>query len=229
MEMCDKTIVDLKQMLTAAQQEFDLAVTFHEIWKPAAYDQDLHNRLGNSYATQAFLVTRTALRREMVLALVRLWDTNKEGVRMELIWHHLRNSNVIDALAQDRADRLGFADVLEYMREDIAGKADSAIKLIAKYMEGGPHNNVLMTLRALRHKRLAHRQASPATAPGASATDEEIEEFYQDNSNLIHILLGLVNAMYYDPQDTARVFGFYAKSFWERLQPAGHEKQPPKI
>jgi AbiU2 len=220
MELSDRTIVELQRMVTAAQEEFDLAVIFHEIWKPAAYDQDLHTRLGNSYATQAFLVARMALRREMVLALVRLWDTNKEGVRMELIRHQLRNSNVIDVLAQDRADRLGFSDVLEYMREDLAGKADRAIELIAKYMEGGPRNNVLKALRTLRHKRLAHRQASPATAPGASATDEEIEEFYQDNSKLIHILLSLVNAMAYDPQDTAGVFGFYAKSFWERFQPA---------
>lgn len=219
MGMTDKTIVDLQRMLTAAQEEFDLAVAFHEVWKPAAYDQDLHNRLGNSYATQAFLVTRTALRREMVLALVRLWDANKEGVRMEMIWHHLRNSDLIDVLAQDRADRLGFSDVLEHMREDLAGKADIARGLIAKYMEGGPRNNVLKTLRALRHKRLAHRQASQATAPGPSATDEEIEEFYQDNSKLIHILLSLVNALAYDPQDTAGVFSFYAKSFWERFQP----------
>jgi len=46
MTMSDETIVDLKQIVTAAQEEFDLAVSFHEIWKPAAYDQDLHNRLG---------------------------------------------------------------------------------------------------------------------------------------------------------------------------------------
>lgn len=220
MELSDKTIVDLQQMVTAAQEEFDLAVTFHEIWKPAAYDQDLHTRLGNSYATQAFLVVRTALRREMVLALIRLWDTNKEGVRMELIWHHLRNSDVIDVLAQDRAHRLGFSDVLGNMREDLAGKANRATEIIAKYMEDGSRSNVLKTLRVLRHKRLAHRQASPATAPGASVIDVEIEEFYQDNSKLIHILLSLVNAMAYDPQDTARVFGSYAISFWERFQSA---------
>jgi hypothetical protein len=78
MEIDDPKIVALKQKVTAAQQEFDMAVTFHEIWKPAAYDQELHSRLGNSYATQAFLVTRTALRREMLLSLVRFcYKTHK--------------------------------------------------------------------------------------------------------------------------------------------------------
>lgn len=72
MEMDDPRIVVLREKVTAAQQEFDMAVMFHEVWKPAAYDTDLHSRMGNSYASQAFLVTRTALRREMVLALVRV-------------------------------------------------------------------------------------------------------------------------------------------------------------
>lgn len=196
-----------------------MAVTFHEIWKPAAYDQALHNRLGNSYATQAFLVTRTALRREMVLALVRLWDTNPRGIRMQSVWHDLRDSQVIDAIVMDRARRLGFLDVLEYMKEDLAQKANTALGLISKYMEGGSNNNVLGTLRALRHERLAHRQLSPTTAAGATATDEEIEEFYQDNSRLINILMSLVNAVAYDPEDTARVFRYYATCIWDRFQP----------
>jgi AbiU2 len=84
MEIDDPQIISLQQKVTAAQQEFDMAVTFHEIWKPAAYDQDLHSRLGESFATQAFLVIRTALRREMVLALIRLWDTNPRAVRISL-------------------------------------------------------------------------------------------------------------------------------------------------
>ncbi len=219
MEIDDPVIVALQAMVTAAREEFDLAVTFHEIWKPAAYDHELHNRLGKSYATQAFLVTRTALRREMVLALMRLWDTNKKSVRMERIWHQLRDKEVIDALASDRASCAGFGDLLEFMREDLQDKADKARELIARYMEGGSHNNILETLRTLRHERLAHRRASLATAPGATATDEEIEEFYQDNSKLIQILLSFVNAMAYDPKDTAGVFALYAKSFWARLQP----------
>ena len=186
MEIDDPRIVALQQKVTAAQEEFDMAVTFHEIWKPAAYDQELHSRLGKSYATQAFLVTRTALRREMVLALVRLC--------------------------------VGFLDVLEHMREDLGKRADEVVALIGKYMDGGSSDHVLKTLRNLRNERLAHRQLSPATAPGATATDEEIEEFYQDNSKLISILLSLVNAMAYDPEDTAKVFRHYATCFWAGFQ-----------
>jgi hypothetical protein len=218
MEIDDPKIVALRQKVTIAQQEFDMAVTFHEIWNPAAHDQDLHRRLGKSYATQAFLVTRTALRREMVLALVRLWDTNPQAIKMQSIWHDLRDKEVVDAIALDRARRLGFEDVFEQMREDIGKRADAVVALIGKYMDGGSGNQVLKTLRNLRNERLAHRQLSPARAPGASATDEEIEEFYENNSKLIHILQSLVNTMAYDPEDTARVFRHYATCFWAGFQ-----------
>jgi hypothetical protein len=50
MKTDDPKITTLQAKVTAAQQEFDLAVAFHEIWKPAAYDKDLHGRLGISYA-----------------------------------------------------------------------------------------------------------------------------------------------------------------------------------
>jgi hypothetical protein len=44
MEIDDPKITTLRQKVTAAHQEFDLAVRFHEVWKPAAYDADLHGR-----------------------------------------------------------------------------------------------------------------------------------------------------------------------------------------
>lgn len=85
MKTDDPTIAELQQKVTAAQQEFDLAVAFHEVWKPTAYDEDLHGRLGVSYATQAFRVIRTALRRELILALTRLWDKDGRAIGMECI------------------------------------------------------------------------------------------------------------------------------------------------
>lgn len=230
METSVENIANLKQMVTAAKEEFDLAIAFHEVWKPAAYDQDLHTRLGNSYATQAFLVTRSALRREVVLALVRLWDTNKQSVRMDAIWKTLKEKDVIDALAQERADNMGLNGVLVHVRQELAGKAAEVVKLIGKYRAEAPGYSVLLKLRKLRNERLAHRQTtrSETTAHGASATDDEIEEFYQDNSKVIQLLLSLANATAYDPQQTAGVFGFYAKAFWERVQPDQRRQNAPK-
>jgi hypothetical protein len=217
MEIDDPKIVALRGMVTAAQQEFDMATTFHEIWKPAAYDQDLHRRLGKSLASQAFLVMRTALRREMLLALVRLWDNNKQAIRMQSVWSTLREKDVIDVLALARVNSLGVPEAIAEMRGDLGKKAAAAIHLISKYMDGGAGRALLENLLALRHERLAHRQLAPATVTGANATDDEIEGFYQDNSKLIRILLSLVNAMAYDPQETAEVYRRYATCFWERV------------
>ena len=231
MEIDDPKIVALRDKVTAAQQEFDMAVTFHEVWKPAAYDQDLHRRMGNSYASQAFLVARTALRREMVLALVRLWDTNKQAIRMQSIAAILRETEVIEALAADRVRRLGLPEAISQLAADLRKRAAEVIALVNKYMEGGSQDAVLRKLLALRHERLAHRQIAPAAATGASATDDDIEEFYQDNSRLIHILLSLVNAIAYDPEDTAKVYRHYAGHFWAGARgekTEGHPNHRPR-
>jgi hypothetical protein len=230
MQIDDPKISALREKVTAAQQEFDMAVTFHEVWKPAAHDKDLHNRLGKSYASQAFLIMRTALRREMVLALIRLWDTNKQAVRMQSIAATLRETEVIDTLAADRVDRLGLPEAVDEMRADLSKRASEVISLVNKYMEGGSHDAVLKKLLVLRHERLAHRALAPAAATGASVADKEIEEFYQDNSRLIHVLLSLVNAVAYDPEDTAGVYRRYAELFWAGVrgeQTEGHPNHRP--
>ena len=103
MATTDPKILALRQKVEAAQQEFDMAVTFHEVWKPAAYDTDLHARMGTSYATQAFLITRTALRREMVLALMRIWDRDPRSVGMQLIIDAIQTNDMMSALTDDCA------------------------------------------------------------------------------------------------------------------------------
>lgn len=232
MEANDPKIADLRQMVTAAQEEFDMAIAFHEVWRPAAYDHDLHDRLGTSYATQAFLVTRTALRRETVLALMRLWDSTKHGkhVRMQSIAARLREKGLVDALARERAEHLGLPEAVGAIRDELGQKMDTVVQLIHRYMEGGERHPLLKKLSALRHERLAHRQLAPASPTGTTATDEEIEEFHRDNAKLIHLLLSLVNAMAYNPEDTVKVFRHYAACFWGRVERRqGEEKWPPRI
>lgn len=58
MNVNDPKIDNLRTLVKAACQEFDMAIMFHEVWKSAAYDEGLHNRMGVSYAANAFHVVR---------------------------------------------------------------------------------------------------------------------------------------------------------------------------
>src|ERR1700722_16986769 len=151
MNIDDPKIASLRAAVSAAQEEFDLAVTFHELWKPASFDKDLHERMGVSYATNAFHVVRQALRRETLLALTRMWDTSAKALRLDEVARALRDANVISALAADRASRLGFGDVVEAMRRDLQRKADDALAIIGQYSRNGSKYGVLESLRTLRH------------------------------------------------------------------------------
>ena len=160
MDISDPTIIALRAKVIAAREEFDLAVTFHEAWKPAAYDGQLHTRMGPSYASNTFLTIRQALRREMLLALMRLWDNDKRLVSMISIYNILNDKRVIDALTADRVARLGLPESYSMMSQDLNQLASDAGTLIKKYDKGGTHEGVLEKLRLLRHERLAHRNIS---------------------------------------------------------------------
>jgi hypothetical protein len=50
MEIDDPKIESLRAMANAAREELDLAVMFHELWKPTAYDDALREPMGVSAA-----------------------------------------------------------------------------------------------------------------------------------------------------------------------------------
>ena len=61
---------------------------------------------------------------------------------------------------------------------------------------------------------------------GSSATDQEVESFYQDMSKLIGLLRSLVMAEAYDPDDTAQVYRYHAKFFWAAVRGERTEGHP---
>jgi len=236
MKIDDPKIVTLREMVTAAMEELDLAIRFYEVWKIAADDKDLHARMGTSFATHAFMIARSAIRREMLLALMRLWDTNRDktkiAVRMQWIAATVGEPEVIDALALQRAERLGrWPGTFETIRAELDAKAVEVISLTRKYMDGGSHDTALKKLTTLRHEKLAHRQIAATAETGPE--EQEIEEFYRDNAKLVQILCSLVNATAFDPEDFAGVYRHYANFFWAGArgeQTEGHPnypKQPP--
>ena len=164
MDDTQQEIEGLKKIVDTARQEIELAVMFHETWRPAAYDTGLHARIGTSYAAHAFQIIRLSLRRELLLALTRVWDTNKQAVRMSLIADRLRDKKFFEALVQYRAGRIGLRSRFapDAMREALTPKRDQILELIGKYSVNGTAFEVLEQLKMLRHQRLAHRQLPKA-------------------------------------------------------------------
>ena len=66
----------LKQKIEVFRDEVEYLIMFYEAWRPMLYDQSLLERMGTSRASQTFNVIRTALRREVVLGLTKLWDNH---------------------------------------------------------------------------------------------------------------------------------------------------------
>ncbi|SEJ77212.1 hypothetical protein SAMN03159495_4452 [Pseudomonas sp. NFR16] len=133
------------------------------------------------------------------------------------------------------------------VRESLTPKRDLVLSLINKYSEGGAAAEVLRKLKTLRHERLAHRQLpdAPAAVLEADAsdqpsqegektvwaTDDEIEVFYQDNLEIVRLLLSLVQGVAFDLSEATMVYKHHAKHFWasargERTEGHPHYRKP---
>jgi AbiU2 len=256
----DREILALRRQVKAADEEFHIALAFHEAWKPAAYDKPLHDRIGRSYAANTFRVIAAALRREMLLALMRLWDNDSRAVRMKSVGESLEKPQVVEVLAAEAArqwdqpiDPSSVADfpeedrgrMLEAIRRSEAGygqqvaeiqrtRIAETVSLIRKYVDGDG-KETLRKLRALRNQRLAHREvvARPAAAPALqSATDQEVESFFQDTAKLIRLLKGAVERTSYNPDDTAQIHADNAALFWAGVKgerTVGHPNYPESL
>ncbi|PTB17870.1 hypothetical protein C9I57_25425 [Trinickia symbiotica] len=220
----------LKTTAKAAQTEAVMAIAFHETWKPTAYDKELHRRMGFSYATQAFQIVRLALRREMLLALIRIWDKNKQGQSLQItaVREKLRDKAVFNAIVDHWAGSASDLWTKDGMRKDLEPKRARIIELIQKYLEGGSGFSVVEGLRTLRHERLAHYQLEETKAEAATAdtTDDEIEAFYEDTLEIVRLLLSLVWGDTFSLSgDVAGVYRHYAKFFWENV--SGEQAEGP--
>jgi len=222
----------LKAKVQAATTEFDFAMKMHEAWKPASYDNALHERIGRSYAANTFLVVRQALRREMLLSLMRLWDTDTKALRITAIANALGNRRIIDALAAASAARFNdWPGTKEAMSADLGASAGEAIALVRKYEENGERHGTFIKLKTLRDEHLAHRQLvpTPVDAGGYDAMDAEVEAFYQDMSSVIRLALHVVEKTAYNPREGAEVYAHYAEFFWASVRGERTEGHPQYV
>ncbi|MBN8914596.1 MAG: hypothetical protein J0I31_03240 [Rhizobiales bacterium] len=215
--------IDLAQHVEAARREFEMAVAFHEAWKPAAYDAELQGRLDHTYAANTFNSIRAALRREMILALMRLWDTDSRTLNMEAIARSLQNKQTLAELSV-RATPLG--ELREVIRASVEARAREVVDLISAYIHGGAKLDVRKNLNDLRNNHLAHKNISEARVLGSTYSDDEVEAFYVDNSRIVQLLMSVVLATSYNPADVAGVHKHYASLFWDGVKGEHTEGHP---
>jgi hypothetical protein len=238
----DAPVIDaLKAKVHAADEEFHFALAIYEAWKPPAFDVELHQRLGRSYATNAFLWVREALRREMVLGVLRLWDSDKRNVSMRSIANTLGDKRVVRALADQAADRRRGADlaVVNEVRaaaeRELGQRATDAIAIIRKYEEGGSGHATLEKLLRLRNQRLAHRpfRDEPTQVDDEPVTSAHLETLFRDMADVIRLLKGAVEKTSYNPEEAGQIFARHSELFWASVRgerTEGHPSyRPPPI
>lgn len=224
----------LRKQVQAICGEADTALVLHATWQVARDDQALHERLGVSYATNAFRAVVTALRREVLMGLLRVWDKSKGGLRLDRLASEFRKPETIKLLSearpvclQARRARKYYAEsLIEEVRSTLDETANSFLSLFAKYERSGEGTRLLKKMKDLRDERLAHFDMHATTVPDKNATDQEIDQFLADSMELVRHLRHLVLAEAFDPVEAAGVHRHYAKLFWASVRSERSEGHP---
>jgi len=223
----DEPMVRLRAMVRAAHEDFSQTMAFHESWLPMLFDEDLRARMGVSLATNTFGFIRVALRREVILGLMRVWDNRSDSIKIEFIAARLREAAVIEAIAT-RGGTRGDTVVVDAIKRELMAGRDKTLAIIDKYSRGGQKEAVLEGVRALRNRQLAHRHTGlhPDVVRPPDTSDKEVDELYADTLELVPLLLHVVLATAYDPHETAEVFQRYAEYFWAPVRGERTEGHP---
>jgi hypothetical protein len=222
-----------RNAVDAALEQATQATMFHETWRPCAQDSALLARMGNSYATHSFQVIRWALRRELIMSLMRLWDGYASSLSLRQIGDSLSNDDFFSVLLEERATQMDSADTpfMEMLRGNIQGKRRQVLPLIRKYDSDGSGFQTYNLLRTLRNKRLAHHEIGERLTL-TDPTDERIEEFYLDTLDIVSRLHDIVNGVACDLNEAAGMFAHYARLFWASAkgeQTEGHPNYTPPL
>lgn len=92
------SITELERVVRLIDEEFGFAQQLHEAWKPMAYDMQLRQRVTDSGIGNTFVTIGYALRRELMLALMRIWDKPGDSLRMLDVALKLERPGVVDEL-----------------------------------------------------------------------------------------------------------------------------------
>jgi hypothetical protein len=222
------TLDVIKAMTKLCEEQAVMATMFHETWAPTVKDSSLIARMGTSYATQSFHIVAWALRRELILALMRLWDTRSDTTNLIRIRTWVSEEENYAVLLNDRAERLSAKPhtVAGLLRDSLDPIRMRVVEGIGHYLEGGKKWPTFKCLQILRNKRLAHRDLE--TPPDAvDPTDDQVVQFYLDTLAVVTDLLHLVSAESFDLEgEAARVYRHHARYFWAAARGERTEGHP---
>lgn len=93
----------LTKLVRSIERETEQAISLYEAYKPAASNRALIERYNDSYAAWTFNTIRESLHRELVLTLIRLWDTRTDVASIPAVMERLESDSTVSALCREAA------------------------------------------------------------------------------------------------------------------------------
>lgn len=224
----------LEADLDAVTAEVRHAVAVYALYRQAAIDRLLLDRLGRSRAATAFELVRDALRDSCVLALMRVWDRPRDALSIPRLVKSLRKDVIFRELEGRLAVIRDQRDALRPGGSVGAGPAaelDGHIincEMLLYEVESGQVREEHVVLKTLRHRRLAHHAVRLSQKP-----KPERPAVIGDERRLLTATTRIVSALHRTVRQSPIDFStftlngqFTAASFWHSVSGERAEDMP---
>ncbi|WP_140411197.1 hypothetical protein [Chromobacterium violaceum] len=217
-EMSGK-IEELKKRNERMQEELEQTIAFYEVWKSFVNASEVKTAMENhGRAILAFNVVQTALLREVVIGLTKIWDKSKGTIKMAKFKEELRNGELVDCIAKLRLGRIDTVDGqglrklmgphMNAVEMGIRAKICEVVSGVEAYEDG----NEGKELKKIRDGFIAHRNMACefAQLSDVGILKKCIEETVAIAKNIESVL----NRVSFDFSTTAYKYEDAANDFW---------------
>lgn len=242
----EANINNLKKQVQLVAWQLRAAEAAYCLFKPAASDQALLDRLGSGRATLGFEAVRECLHKECVLALMRIWDKRSDALSIERIVQGLDRADVLNEIRRRRVEARSCPTTRAYNFDDLAAgeqgqvvailtaqdrqDAQAAADRVSAEMEeckrlvaeaqAGPIAEARELLKRLRHEQIAHYQVtSPPDRPPPPREFRVGDErqLLDLTVTLVEKMQGVLDDMHVELQTFRGSWRRIAASFWHNV------------
>ncbi len=239
---------DILKAFRSVQTNFHTAIALQEIINRASYDKEYIKRFDNTLAAHAFDLIRNQLLLAGILALNRIWDNAQDALSIPTVVRVLGDVEVQKVFVETRRnevlERLGnpnwpveeespsLKTTLQNLVKDSADETVEAtrtrIAQVLEAVETARKSNILVRLRVLRDRELAHsltitheeKKQIKNGEPIEAAQHGDFEDLLEETSPIVEKLHWIMEGVDIGVSVRSDNWKEYAQDFWDSIEPS---------
>ena len=206
-------LAELKVIVDRIAVDLEICAQALETLRPIGVrvEERVLEKFKDNYSAHVVSFLQTALHRDALLSMLRMWDDGKDTQSISRVMRELQTGEVVDEIKTERRDANRTALVVDDWITEVTAMCDEpALRELLDRHINWRNKNVAHALETTRKERAA-------TKSGVVIVDPKWGDLYdlKDMTNQIVLRLMLIVAdTSIFPEESEQIFARYAEAFW---------------